>query len=305
MKDPSTDHLVRAIAFGGRARAVVAVTTGAVEELRALHDPSPEVSVALGRLATGTLLLASSLEKVTGREPMLTLEVDGGGPAGRLAATASPAGWVRAMVANPLATAGGIDHGALDVAGVIGRSGQLVVTRDTGAGEPYRGVIDLVSGEIAKDIAFYLTESEQMPAAVVLGVKTVRAGRVKHAGGLLVQLLPGVSEDEALELTDRIRELGAVSSRLEAGESPRQWLATIFPEGCTVLEEVAVAFRCGCSRDRAEASLKMLGEDEIRAAIAGGDGPKVAVTCGFCRAEYEVQRERLLELIDEIRREKT
>jgi molecular chaperone Hsp33 len=263
------------------------------------------VSVALGRLATGALLLASSLEKVTGREPMLTLEADGGGPAGRLVATASPAGWVRAMVANPLATTAPVEHGRLDVAAVIGSSGQLVVTRDPGVGEPYRGVVDLISGELAKDIALYLTESEQMPAAVVLGVKTVRQGRVKHAGGLLVQLLPGVSEDEAIELTDRIRELGAVSSRLESGESPRQWLATIFPDGCTVLEEIEVGFRCGCSHDRAEATLKLLGEDEIRAVMAEHDDSEVAVTCGFCRARYLLPRVRLLELIEEIKRDRT
>lgn len=279
---------------------MVAVTTHTVEQLRVLHDPSPEVSVAVGRLATGALLLASSLEKVTGREPMLTLEVEGGGPAGRLVATASPAGWVRAMVANPLATAGHADHGTLDVAGVIGRSGQLVVTRDPGVGEPYRGVVDLISGELAKDIALYLTESEQMPSAVVLGVKTVRQGRITHAGGLLVQLLPGVSEEEALELTDRIRDLGAVSSRLEAGESPRQWLATIFPDGCSVLEEIGVEFRCGCSQDRAEATLKLLGEDEIRAAMAKDEDSEVTVTCGFCRALYKLPRRRLLELIEEI-----
>ena len=87
------DHLIRAVGLGGRARAVVAVTTGTTEALRHIHDPSPQVAAALGRLSTGALLLASSLEKVTAREPMLTIEVDGGGPAGKLLATASPAGW--------------------------------------------------------------------------------------------------------------------------------------------------------------------------------------------------------------------
>jgi molecular chaperone Hsp33 len=295
---------VRAIGFGGRARAVVAVTTTTVEELRSLHDPSPEVAVAVGRLATGALLLASSLEKVTRREPMLTLEVDGGGPAGRLVATASPSGWVRAMVANPLATAEPDQQGRLRVSEVVGDSGQLVVTRDVGVGQPYRGVVDLVSGELAKDLAYYLSESEQMPAAVVLGVQAVRAGRIENAGGLLVQLLPGVSDEQAFELTDRIRELGAVSSRLADGEPPRHWLATIFPDGCTILDETPVRFFCGCSRDRAEATMKLLGCDEIEAAMAEGDDDDVVVKCGFCAREYVLPRARLETLIEEIATER-
>ena len=201
------DHVIHAMGLGGRARAVVAETTEAVEELRRLHDPSPEVTAAVGRIATGALLLASTLEKITGREPLLTVEVDGGGPAGRLVATASPAGWVRAMASNPLATANRRDNGKLEVSAVVGIDGQLVVTRDPGIGEPYRGVVDLVSGELAKDLAYYLSESEQSPAAVVLGVKCLKEGRVASAGGLLVQLLPGVSDKEAIALTDRIRAI--------------------------------------------------------------------------------------------------
>lgn len=303
MGERTGDFLIRAIGLSGRARAVVAVTTETVEELRRLHDPSPEVAAALGRLATGALLLASSLEKVTGREPIVTIEVDGGGPAGCLVATASPAGWARAMVANPLATAEGRDDGKLNVAGVVGSDGQLVVTRDPGIGEPYRGVVDLVSGELAKDLAFYLTESEQSPAAVILGVRTLRTGRIGSAGGLLVQLFPGVSDEEAEELTDRIRELGAVSERLAEDLGPREWLARLFPEGASILEETSVRFFCGCSMDRVEAALKLLGVDEIREVAGEGTGDGAVVVCGFCRKTYAVALERLSELITEVETE--
>jgi len=297
------DHVIRAVGLGGRARAVVAETTNAVEELRRLHDSSPEVTAAVGRLATGALLLASTLEKVSAREPLLTVEVDGGGPVGRLVATASPAGWVRAMATNPLATADRRDDGKLDVSGVVGVDGQLTVTRDPGIGEPYRGVVELVSGELAKDIAYYLSESEQSPAAVVLGVKCLREGRVASAGGLLVQLLPGVSEEEALSLTDRIRALGAVSSRLSAGQGPREWLAKIFPEGCTISGEVKARFFCGCSMERVERALKLLGLDEIRAVLEDRRDGSSDVICGFCRMAYTLQPARLRALISEVESE--
>ena len=297
------DYVIHAMGLGGRARAVVAVTTNSVEELRRLHDPSPEVTAAVGRLATGTLLLASTLEKITGREPLLTVEVNGGGPAGRLVATASPAGWVRAMVVNPLATADRRDDGKLDVSGVVGSDGQLIVTRDPGIGEPYRGVVDLVSGELAKDLAYYLSESEQSPAAVVLGVKCLREGRVASAGGLLVQLLPGVSDKEALALTDCIRSLGAVSSRLAAGQGPREWLAEIFPAGCSILGEVPARFFCGCSIERVERALKLLGSEEIRAVLEDGRDDGSDVICGFCRMAYTLQPSRLRALITEVEAE--
>ncbi len=303
MTSTTGDHLVRAIGLGGRARVVVAVTTGLVEELRRMHDPSPQVAAAIGRLATGALLLASCLEKVTDREPMLTIELEGGGPAGRLVATASPLGWVRATVSNPLAVTDPGDDGALEVAGVVGTQGQLIVTRDPGIGEPYRGVVELVSGEVARDLAFYLSESEQTPSAVVLGVRMLRQGRIGAAGGLLVQLLPGVSEDEAMSLTENIREIGAVSARVSEGELPKEWLARIFPEGCAILEEVPISFFCGCSMDRVEAALKLLGAGEIYSVMESDDDDGASVVCGFCRARYAVGEARLRELIVEVESE--
>jgi redox-regulated HSP33 family molecular chaperone len=87
---------------------------------------------------------------------------------------------------------------------------------------------------------------------------------------------------------------------LAAGESPREWLATIFPDGCTVLEETPVRFFCGCSVERAESTMKLLGEEEIRAAMAEGDDLDVMVKCGFCATEYVLGHRRLLSLIDEL-----
>jgi molecular chaperone Hsp33 len=297
------DHLIRAVAWGGRARAVAAVSTDIVEELRRIHDPSPMTTAAIGRLATGAVLLAASLEKVTRREPMLTIEVDGGGPAGRLLATASPAGWVRATVANPAAAAEPKLNGKLNVAGVVGTDGEIAVIRDPGFGEPFRGVVPLHAGEIAQDIAHYLHDSEQTPSAVVLGVHVLREARVGNAGGFLVQLLPGVSDAEAAALTGRIREFGPVTSHLATGQEPAAWLETLFPEGVEVLDSMPVEFRCGCSRDKVEIAVKLLGREEIRALIdSSGEEPTV-LTCGFCRTEYPLSAETLGSLLREAEEE--
>lgn len=291
------DHLIRAVAWDGRVRVAACESTATVEELRRIHDPSPVTTAAIGRLATGALLMTSMLEKVTVREPMVTLQLDGTGPAGTMLATASPRGWVRAMVSNPLATAESRVNGKLNVAGVVGTAGELIVTRDPGIGEPYRGVVSLVSGEIAQDLAHYLLESEQIPSAVLLGVHLVPEGRVAHAGGLMIQILPGVSDDEADELASRVRGLGPVTTQMAAGAGPEAWLGEIFRSDLEVLESGPVQFFCGCSRDRVETALMLLGADEIRAMIADSGADPTVMHCGFCRAEYPVSVATLQRLL--------
>lgn len=293
-----SDHLVRGLGLDGRVRAVAASTTAVAQELRRIHEPTRTVTTALGRLATGALLLAASLEKVTRREPVLTLEMDGGGPAGRIFATASPAGWVRAFVTNPGATVAPTEDGRLDVGGLIGRDGHLSVTRDLGSGRPYRGVVPLFTGEVAQDLAWYLTESEQSPAAVVLSVSVERHGEVSAASGLLLQLLPGVSEDEAGELTGRVRGLGSLA---EAGGGPMAWLESLFPGGFEDVETAAVQFRCGCSKDRVLSALKLIGAREVGELLRGAErGTPAVLTCEFCRTPYEVSTDELRAVLDEI-----
>jgi molecular chaperone Hsp33 len=292
------DHLVRGLGLGGRVRAVAADTTEVARELARIHQPTRTVTTALGRLATGALLLAASLEKVTTREPLLTLEVDGGGPAGRMFATASPAGWVRAFVANPRATAAPTDDGRLDVGSVVGRAGHLSVTRDLGAGRPYRGVVPLFTGEIAQDLAWYLTESEQSPAAVVLSLTIEPHGGVSGASGVLLQLLPGVTEGEARELTGRVKELGPLAASVCG---PEGWLEALFPDGLEGAENTAVEFRCGCSKERVLSALRLIGAREVGGLLRDAErGTPAVMTCEFCRTPYEVGEAELRGVLGDI-----
>ncbi len=299
------DELIHALAFEGRARVVAAETTSTVEELRGIHYLSPTASAALGRVATGALLLATALEKVTEREPVLTIEVEGNGPIGRVLATASPRGWVRALARNGSADVVPRPDGKLDVGGLVGRQGTLSVARDLGNGQPYRGVVPLVNGEVATDLAHYLRDSEQIPAAVVLGVMVARDRGVTHAGGLVVQLLPGVPEHEADALSARLREFGEVTTQLRAGQRPLDWLDRLFPGGYDVLERRRVEFRCGCSMDRVERALKLLGPSEVTALLRQTERQQqpAQVTCEFCHKSYRLQGEDLQRLLAELRDE--
>jgi molecular chaperone Hsp33 len=291
------DHLVRGIALDGRVRFVAVDASATVEELRQVHDPSPTATAALGRLAVGALLLTTALEKLTRREPLLTIEVDGAGPAGKLVATASPAGWVRASIGNPLASSAPRSDGSFDVPAVIGSQGRLVVTRDSGIGTPYQGIVTLGSGEIAESLAQYLRDSEQSPAAVVLAVSVLRHGCVDHAGGYVVQLLPGVSDEQADLLSERVTSLGSLTSSLAAGEHPVAWLWHLFPRGFEILDTIPARFLCGCSQERVEGAVKLLGAGEIRRLLHDSRRQPTVLTCGFCRTEYTVTPECLAKLL--------
>lgn len=297
------DQMIRVLALGGRARLVVADTTGVVDVLRGIHSTSPVVTAALGRVATGALLLAAMLEKLTEREPVLTLEVEGDGPAGKILATASPAGWVRGFARHPQAAAPMRPDGKLGVGAVVGREGVLSVARDLGYGQPYRGTVPLVNGEIASDLTFYLSDSEQTPAAVGLGVFVLDGGAVGAAGGFLLQLLPGVAEHEAESLADRIRGFGEVTEHLRQGRSPLDWLHTLFPGDFEVVSSTTVEFHCGCSIQKVERSLKLLGRTELGDLIAATTGPSAAVHCQFCGKDYSILTADLVRLSEELEQE--
>jgi molecular chaperone Hsp33 len=224
--------------------------------------------------------------------------MNGDGPAGRIFATASPAGWVRAFVANPWATVAPTENGRLDVGAVIGHNGLLSVSRDLGSGRPYRGVVPLFTGEVAKDLAWYLTESEQSPAAVVLSVSVEADGSVSSASGLLLQLLPGVSDDEAGELTSRVHGLGSLA---DADGGPTDWLSSLFPSGFDAEETVPIEFRCGCSKDRVLSALGLLGARDVGEMLRDSErGTPTVMTCEFCRTPYDVATDELRTVLNQI-----
>jgi molecular chaperone Hsp33 len=278
------DHLVRATALDGKVRAFSIRATDLVEELHRRHDTLPAASAALGRTAMGALLLAAASLKE--EDQVLTVEVRGGGPIGRILCTANGRGEVRGLVGNPHVHADSVRPGKLNVAGVVGTQGYLSVTRDLGMREPYRGTVELQSGEIGEDLAYYLARSEQTPSAVGIGVFVVPDGSVEAAGGFLVQLLPGLSGDEVSAVEREISALPHPTSMIRDGLTPRQVLERIFPGGFEVLDEYPVRFACPCSRERFESAIVTLGDAEIRRLIEEEEKDFTEVVCHFCNEAY-------------------
>lgn len=294
-----TDYLVRATALGGRVRAFAVDSTAVVGDLQARHGTDPAVTAAIGRLATGALLLGAMLKE---EDQLVTLRVKGNGPVGVLLATANGGGDVRGLVGNPQPEIEQSRNGKLNVSGVVGAQGHLTVTKDLGLRQPYVSTIELVSGEIGEDLAEYLVRSEQIPSAVGIGVFVQPSGTVEAAGGYLVQLLPGITDADAARIETAVRDLPHPTTMLRNGDSPEQILARVFADDCQVLDSRPVRFYCPCSMERVERAMLLLGEEEItemidQAAVAGDS----EVVCQFCGAAYYLSASALEALRSSLR----
>lgn len=278
------DYLIRVSALDGRVRALAVDATGVVWKLAQVHDTAPAATAALGRVATGALLLGALLKQ---EEHLVTLRVRGNGPAGTVLASANGRGEVRGLIGNPRPAIDQVRDGKLNVAGAVGRHGQLTVVRDMGLRHPYNSTVELVSGEIGQDLAYYFARSEQTPSALGVGVFVGRSGAVDAAGGYLIQLLGGLKDDELEQMEAEIAALPHPTTMLRAGETPEQILARVFGDDFQVLHRRPVRFYCPCDRDRAERALRLLGGDaleELRHEEA--ERGHSDVVCEFCRTAY-------------------
>ncbi len=290
------DYLVRAIAREANIRALACVSTGLVEEACARHQASPTACAALGRALTGGALMGALLKD----GQRLALKFEGDGPIGKIIVEADSSGHVRGYVANPKIDME-LRDGKLDVARAVGKSGTLTVIKDLGLKEPYSGMVPLYSGEIAEDLAYYFTESEQIPSAVGLGVFVNTEGVVRAAGGFLIQSFPPRDDRLIEKLITKIGEMPMVTEILREGKGPVDILDIIF-EGTPydLLEEKEIAFKCNCSKERVEAALISLGAEELKRLMMEDGGADVK--CEFCRTVYEFDEEDLQTLLDEISR---
>lgn len=295
----SSDYLIRATAHEGLIRAFAIDATGVVDELRRRHSTIPVVTAAIGRLATGALLFGAMLKE---SDHLVTIRIQGDGPAGILLASANGSGGVRGLVGDPQPDVEQVRNGKLNVRGAVGTGGFVTVTRDLGLGQPYVGTVEIVSGEVGEDLAHYLARSEQIPSAVGIGVFVNADGSVEAAGGYVVQLLPGVSDAEAARIESVIQALPHPTTMLRSGEAPEQILGRIFGDRHQILDRRDVRFECPCSPDRAERAIRMLGAGAVAELIAeSAERGGAEVTCEFCTERYIVPLDTLQEMERELR----
>ena len=291
----ANDYLVRIITQAATIRGLACVTSGLVNKACRQHGAYPTACAALGRALTGGVLMGALLK--TGQR--VALKFEGNGPLRKIIVEADSNGTVRGYVGAPHVDLP-LKKGKPDVAGALGQEGLLIVTKDLGLKEPYEGVVQLYTGEIAEDLAFYLADSEQIPSAVGLGVFVEPDGGVSAAGGFLIQSFPPYDEKVVDELIERIAVIPPITQLVRSGKRPEEILEIIFGEiPYNTLEKRPLVLQCACSRERVERALISLGHAEIATIMA--ELGKADVMCEFCRKRYHFTEGELGRLLEEIR----
>lgn len=276
------DYIVRANLANDSVRAFAISSTHLVAEARERHKTLPVVTAALGRLLSAGAIMGSMMK---GDKDIVTISLKGDGPAGYITVTANSHGHVKGFPGNPNVDIPRKYAGKLDVGAAVGR-GLLTVSYDLGLKEPYSGQVEIQTGEVAEDLAYYFTASEQLPSAVGLGVMVDTDSSVKHAGGFIVQLLPDAPEDVIELLEKKLANLEPVTAMMEKGMTPEDMLSYIF-EGVDIefTERHDVEFYCDCSKEKVKRALAAISDKDLQDIV--NDGEDIEVKCYFCNTAYK------------------
>lgn len=289
----SKDTLIHFTLADGAVRGLFLQATDTVREAQRLHHASAVAAAALGRALMGTAMLAANLKEPNAS---VTLTIDGDGPLGKLL-----------CVGDGKTVRGAVDHpevglplrdGKLDVGRAVGHHGRIGVVKDLRLKNAYIGQVEIQSGEIAPDLAYYFVQSEQSPSLVSLGVIASDTD-VSSAGGVLLQPMPGCAPETIDQLELRSPIIGDVAAELRH-ETPqaliRSWFHGLTP---VTLEETPFSYHCPCTRQRMERALISLGTEELTRMIAD-EVEGAELICHFCNRKYTFTTHDLLRLLNRI-----
>ena len=284
--------ILRAMTRDGSARAYVINSKEIVNEAIKYHKTAPTASALLGRLLTATSVMGTMLPEDGCK---LTATIKGNGIAGTTLACADYYGNVKGYIQNPMADVPNKPNGKLDVSGIVG-GGLFCVSKDVGDDVPFNGTIELVSGEVAEDIAQYYAVSEQTPTLCALGVLVDTDHTCRAAGGVFVQLLPFPDENIIARLEENSKFLNNISTKFDEGMSNEDILK-IALNGIEydIFDELEVEYKCDCSVERTKRAVISLGKTEIEKIFAeqreNGEEEKISLECHFCDKKYDFYKE--------------
>ncbi len=274
------DVLVRGISQEHGVRAVIAITTDAVNEAARRHKSTPTATVVLSRVMTAGAL-AGTLVKV---KQHIALKFEGDGPLKKLIAESDAYGRIRGYVQEPKVEVERDDFGRIDVPAALG-NGILHASKDVGRGQLIEGVVNLTHSNIEGDFQAFLIQSEQIASIVQFDSKLADDGKIEMAAGLMLQSIGDEGNETVLDqLTDRLEEMPPVLDMLLSGQTPQQIFDQLFGESAfDILEERKLEFNCRCSYARSEKAIRMLDREDIEGLIEEG---QAVVDCHFCHERY-------------------
>ena len=282
------DYIIRATAANETVRAFAIRFTQLTAEAREIHRTLPVVTAALGRLLSAGAMMGSMMK---GDNDKLTIIMKGDGPIGQMTVTVDSHGNVKGFPANPSVDIPRKYAGKLDVGRAVGH-GLMTVSMDLGLKEPYNGSVEIQTGEIGDDLAYYYTVSEQTPSAVGLGVMVDTDSSVKHAGGFIIQIMPDADEETVSSIEKAVSQSQPVTAMMDEGMTPEDILEHLLGTlDLKITEKMPVRYHCGCSKEKVADALATISTQDLRDII--NDGQEIEVKCYFCNSAYKYSIEEL------------
>ena len=293
------DTIQKFLAYNGKIRIICGTTTELVEKARTIHNLTPVATAALGRTLTMGAILGTTLKE---KEDSITIQIKGNGEIQGITVVVDGNLHIKGYVGNPYVTVPNREDGKLNVGEAVGKEGFLYVIKDLGLKEPYRGMAELVTGEIAEDFANYFYTSEQKSTAVALGVLVDKNG-VKASGGYIIQAMPDATDEDITNLEKNIFEAGAISRMLDEGLSLYEIARKITGDKDVkiIQENIEAKYECDCSEEKMKKALSTIGKKQLKE-ILEEDG-KAEMTCHFCNKKYTVSKEELENMIKNLKEE--
>lgn len=286
------DYAIISYAYDKQVRIYAAQSTMLVEKARSLHHTWPTSTAALGRVLT-----VSAMMGLTYKEgERITVRIKGDGPIGPITVEADGSGEVRGEIANPevyLKYNSGPKAGKLNVGAGIGK-GFLFVTKDLNMKQYFTSSSELQTGEIGDDFTYYFALSDQIPSSVGAGVLVDIDQHVLAAGGYILQLMPGCSEDVISKIETMIETFPPISSLIEQGKTPEDIIHLLANGTEEILEKKPIAYVCHCSKERFARSLATLDDQTLDMMIH--EDEQAEVECHFCHHKYHYTKEELIQI---------
>jgi len=289
------DKIVRGISKDKSIRFFGVDATKTVQEASLIHNLSMTNSVILGRTICAALMMAIELKS---KRNVLTLKIDGDGPAGSVIVTAKNDGNVKCYTKTPeVELPLNKQTNSFDIQKAIGY-GTLTVIKDLGMKSPYIGQVDLKFRTIAKDLTYYFAQSEQVPSSVGLGVLVMPDGTIKRAGGFIIQILPGTSDKIIANIEKNLSQFPNLTDMMDMGHCIEELLVDFILKAIDVkiTETTPASYACDCSKEKFENGLKLLSKEELKQAIDNDETLKVK--CHFCNSEYAFNKEEIQKLLE-------
>ncbi len=296
------DRAIRGIAADKQIRFFAVNSTQTVQKALESHYLSVTSTIFLGRMLSAGIMLGMDLKD---EASSITLKIDCDGPLGGGTVVSKNKGRTKGYVnQEKVELEAKTNIYGLSIAHAVGK-GTLTIIKDLNVRQPFSGQVELISGEVAEDLAYYFLQSEQVPSAVGLGLLVNPDASVKSSGGFIVQLMPFAKEEVISKLEENVTKMPNISDLLDMGKDIETIVKDFVLKGFdfSVTDEIEPSFSCDCSKDKFWNGVKLLGLVDIQEALLK-EG-KLQANCHFCNETYTFDENDLYQMIEEIKTEKS